>query len=1017
MAKSAWDEIKHISNALRNRASGLFGQAGRSVQRRVVNPAVVRFGQSPVGRGLVNIQRFGESSKPYALPQSTYVTPKQQPKRTARYAQNTPRIAYNVGSGFLSSTIGAGIMDPLHDVGRLTVSAAQGKQIPAYNTLKSAHARAAYNVMGINRTPQQVVGNVAGVALPVISAYAPKGTRIVAGNAIRQVGRMGLLPAASRGAQDAAKLAAAYGAAHGLSENRNAPTVGRQVLQAGKEAAVTGAVGGLLGGTLGAGSYSLGALLNVVKKQQPGISTKDARKFIESSLPRDKKSGRFVIKPPQFMGDMRMKAGVSRYGDDVPLQKAELSIEMPTTPLQSKPGLSGAQQTTDLTTSGKPVSALGDSIPPSGPPGQPPSYTPPSSPDDSVQRVIGALTEAKPIRGQQEQIYTKARGEKLARVIAVGQRVKGEKGFYAQLGQLKGELPKVQYETLRNKIGQEDIDNIFNKVSETDIASEWEKITAKQGLAKLFGAEGGTVPTQGELQLLNRIFGKDFTKAVLSNRSTFQKLGEAGQQLFNLPRSLMASVDLSAPLRQGFFMLGRPKRFTQAFGSMFKQAASEQGFKDIQMQIYKRPTYQQMAQNKLAIMNIDDFLTSREEAFMSNWGEKIPVAGKLIRASNRGYTGFLNKLRADVFDDFVAKGKALGIDDPTYLKDAADFINNATGRGSLGKMERAAIALNGIFFSPRLFASRINLLNPLYYGSLQPQVRKEALKTLLGTASVVGSVLALAKMGGAEVGTDPRSADFGKLKAGNTRYDVMGGFQQYIRLASQLTTGKIVSSSTGLTTTLGEGYKPVTRLDILSRFAEAKTAPVLSFALGLLKGRDAIGQPFNVPQEIAQRFYPIVIQDLQDLYKEKGLEGIAMGSPAIFGVGTQTYESKPLSQVQRSNAKKEIIDYYLEGDRERARDLVKRHELTITKKEVKTHVTKKVMDLYLDGFIGNDDRKIGEARSLLQTANMGISKKAAQKAAKQRAIDLFLQGDQEGARKLQAKFKFTVSKKEIYGPN
>jgi hypothetical protein len=296
-----------------------------------------------------------------------------------------------------------------------------------------------------------------------------------------------------------------------------------------------------------------------------------------------------------------------------------------------------------------------------------------------------------------------------------------------------------------------------------------------------------------------------------------------------------------------------------------------------------------MKEHKLALTELGTKLGAREEAFMSSWAEKIPLVGRGVKASSRAYTGFLNQLRADVFDDFVKKGTQLGIKDPKFLKDAARFINTATGRGGLGQLEPAAVALNTFFFSPRLLTSRLQMLNPAFYANLQPQVRKEALKSLFAFAGTASTVAGLMALNGVDVGVDPRSADFMKLKSGNTRYDILGGFQQPIRLAAQLMSGEVISSTTGKTLTLGEGYKPLTRLGIAGRFLEYKEAPVISFATALLRGQTALGEKVDVPTEVANRFIPMAAQDVVDLYNEQGLEGLPMSVPAVFGVGVQTY--------------------------------------------------------------------------------------------------------------------------------
>jgi hypothetical protein len=382
----------------------------------------------------------------------------------------------------------------------------------------------------------------------------------------------------------------------------------------------------------------------------------------------------------------------------------------------------------------------------------------------------------------------------------------------------------------------------------------------------------------------------------------FEKFMEAGYQLANIPRAVMASFDLSAPFRQGIFFVTRLKQFIPAFKKMFGAAGSEKSFKGIQESIISHPNYKLADEAKLSLTGMDELLTEREEKFMSSWAERIPLAGRIIRASNRAYVGFLNKLRFDVFNDLIGKADAIGLnprENPDLLKEIAGLVNNGTGRGPMGAFERGAIALNTFFFSPRLMASRLTLLNPLYYVNANPFVRKEALKSLFGFLGLGFGLIGLAKLSGAKVGLDCRSSDFGKIRIGNTRIDLWGGFQQYFRMAGQLITGKYVSSYTGKVMTLGEGYKPLTRMDILMRQVESKESPIFSFATSLLKGQDFAGKKLNIPKEIGSRFVPMVIQDVADL---------AMDDPSLiplsvlgaFGVGLQTYkiERKGIPKIQ-----------------------------------------------------------------------------------------------------------------------
>jgi len=164
-------------------------------------------------------------------------------------------------------------------------------------------------------------------------------------------------------------------------------------------------------------------------------------------------------------------------------------------------------------------------------------------------------------------------------------------------------------------------------------------------------------------------------------------------------------------------------------------------------------------------------------------------------------------------------------------------------------------------------------------------------------AKLIGAgftVLALAKLGGADVEDDPRSTDFGKIKIGNTRYDIWGGFQQYVRFFAQLFTGQTKSAMTGKMSSLdGKGPFGRTRSDVIETFARSKLAPAPALGWNLMSGRNIIGEPVT-PQSIAEDLVePLILKDLLDAWKEQGAKSLlTTGLPATFGIGVSTYEPR-----------------------------------------------------------------------------------------------------------------------------
>jgi len=502
-----------------------------------------------------------------------------------------------------------------------------------------------------------------------------------------------------------------------------------------------------------------------------------------------------------------------------------------------------------------------------------------------VERVLETIKSAEPLRAKQEALYTKERGERAAKAKAVGQAVTGEKGFYTELSQLKGEHSRVPWKA-REKMAQADVDHLFKMAAESPNLQYFESVSARNGLQKLLGY--GEVPTHSELALMEKVFGEKFVTEVLNHRPKMERLKELGYEVANVPRSLMASFDLSAPLRQGLFLGATyPKQFAKAFGGMFSQFASEKSFKASMEEIRGRETYSMMKRSGLALTDLERFASTREEQFIgAGLAEKFPIVGRGVRASNRAYSGFLNKVRADAFDSLVRDAKEAGIDpatNPKLTRAISDFVNDASGRGGGKFLSDHVQGLNALFFSPRFMASRINLLNPAKYVAMDPITRKAALRGALSLGSAGITILSLAKLSGASVETDPRKADFAKIRIGNTRYDIFGGFQQFMRFA----------------VTMAKGPENGTRWDTFTRFAETKTSPLVSFGIAALRGKNIVGQEFNLDREALDRFVPMVAQDAYDLMKERGAVSAPMAMPAMFGVGMQTYESKKKQVTKR----------------------------------------------------------------------------------------------------------------------
>jgi hypothetical protein len=511
------------------------------------------------------------------------------------------------------------------------------------------------------------------------------------------------------------------------------------------------------------------------------------------------------------------------------------------------------------------------------------------------QKVLRSTGAARRTYAEQKKLQSAERGRRAGKLEPAFEKAGGgQKGYQAGLRQLKGELPKLRFDNLTD-MDDATMNRLLTVVQKHSDLQPYEKVNLQTALLRV---REGQVPRMFEIKLVERAFGPAKAAELASTR---KKAWHAVSEVANLPRSIMASADVSAPFRQGLLAgAANPRIFTKNLGPMFRMLVSEKHYGRIMQEIEARPSFQTMVDAKLALTDLGD-LSAREEQFMSNLAEKI-TGGKrgFVRASSRAYVGFLNRMRADLFDDLIDTARSQGIETPKLRRDVARFVNVATGRGGLGKtLEPAAIALNTALFSPRLFASRIAALNPYWYATLDPFARKQAVLAMAKLVGVGMTVLTLAKLAGAKVNTDPRNADFGKLRVGNTRFDIWGGHQQLVRLFAQIQQGEIVSSTSGKTLRL-EGGRSLSRKDITYRFIEGKLAPTPGLIKEWASGVGFADKPFSWKRAVVDRSYPLLVGDMLDVYRDTGSPWKAAGAYGIgaFGVGAQTYGSKAKKKAE-----------------------------------------------------------------------------------------------------------------------
>jgi len=508
----------------------------------------------------------------------------------------------------------------------------------------------------------------------------------------------------------------------------------------------------------------------------------------------------------------------------------------------------------------------------------------PKEPTLIVAKLTQLIKSAKPAREVTEQLKHQELKKRVAAGAEVLEKVEGREAFYAAKAQQRGALPKGAFEAPEVGLKPEEVVQLFNQIRSDADLRFFTKINTADALEKILAGE---IPTRGEIGLLEDTFGSDLAKTILSKRSLGRKTWENFLDVINLPRAVLASWDLSAPLRQGAVLAPSfPGSAKRAFVSQIRALMKEDTalMIDGSLRVGGAATRREAAGLYLSPLTRKASIigSTREESFMSRFAEKIPG----VRHSERAYITYLNKLRADAFDSTISRWEQMGFKltmrDETQL---ATFINWATGRGDIGKLGGLGQALNSIFFAPRLQMSRLQTMFGGYRFT-SPYVRSLYARTMATFIAANSTIVGLAGAAGAELEFDSRSADFGKIKIGNTRIDPWGGYLPYIRLISQMVTGETKSARGRV----GE----INRGEYFVRFVRSKLSPPAGLLADLIKGETFIGESMSLEstglgEQAYQRLMPLFVQDLADALAQDGMLGGFAAAPGFLGWGIVTY--------------------------------------------------------------------------------------------------------------------------------
>jgi len=309
-------------------------------------------------------------------------------------------------------------------------------------------------------------------------------------------------------------------------------------------------------------------------------------------------------------------------------------------------------------------------------------------------------------------------------------------------------------------------------------------------------------------------------------------------------------------------------------------------------------------------LSLTDQFTHLEEAFTSQMLKKLPVVGKYAGFLERAQVGFLNTVRAEMFDGFYNSVGDLSVKE---LQSRARLINSLTGRSNAKNVPEA---LSVIMTSPRYYASRWELLTAgpenLYKAVLKgdrgAQANMKDIAASLASLAVpliTAHIILNRKDEKDGVTLDPASSDFLNIRIGGTVYDISAGMAPKLRA--------LFRAVMFVTTKRDEEKRADTGwlMDTIEKEWTGAISPGVRTPIELYAGRSLTGFEIDDPKDRGiRKLMPLIVQQTwKNIESDAGAGIIAAHLLGELVGATQisNYKYKAPSEARRPGTHQTIM--------------------------------------------------------------------------------------------------------------